>query len=82
MNAKAAVGIVLGLMFLGLVLVAALPENLVFPAAGPTQTGVGDAMWGAQARLFETVLQSIILLGGVVAILLLLGSRKSREVSP
>ncbi len=82
MNAKAAIGIVLGVMFLGLVLVAALPENLVFPAGAPTTTGVGDAMWASNARLFETVLQSIILLGGVVAILLLLGSRRPREVSP
>ncbi len=34
------------------------------------------------AREFETILQSVILLGGVVAILLLLGSRRTREVSP
>ncbi len=80
MNAKAAIGIVLGLVFLGLVLVAALPEALVFPAAAPAGTNPGIAMW--DARSFETLFQSVILLGGVVAILLLLGSRRTREVSP
>ncbi len=82
MNLKAGIGIIIGLVFLGLVLVAALPEGLVVPASGPTQTGVGEAMWGTQARAFETVVQSLIILGGVVGILLLLGSRRSREVSP
>ncbi len=80
MNAKTVIGIVLGLVFLGLVLVAALPETLVFPASAPAGVNPGIAMW--DARQFETILQSIILLGGVVAILLLLGSRRTREVSP
>ncbi len=80
MNLKTAIGIVLGLVFLGLVVVAALPEALVYPAAGPSQGQVGLAMW--DAREIETIFQGIILLGGVVAILLLLGSRKSREVVP
>jgi len=80
MNAKTAIGIVIGLVFLGLVLVAAMPESLVFPATAPAGQNPGVAMW--DARQFETILQSIILLGGVVAILLLLGSRRSREVSP
>lgn len=80
MNAKTAIGIVLGLVFLGLVVVAALPEALVFPAATPSGTGVGVAIW--DLRTFETILQALILLSGVVAILLLLGSRRSREVRP
>ncbi len=80
MNAKTGIGIILGLVFLGLVLVAALPEALVFPASAPAQDQVGVAMW--DARQIETIFQGIILLGGVVAILLLLGSRRSREVSP
>ncbi len=80
MNVKAAIGIVLALVFLGLVLVAALPEALVFPATAPPGANPGTAMW--DAREFETILQSVILLGGVVAILFLLGSRRSREASP
>ena len=80
MNGKAVAGIVLGLAFLALLVVAVLPETLVWPTAGPGVTGVGLAMW--QDRTFEVLLQSLILLGGVVAILLLLGSRRIREVSP
>ena len=80
MNAKTAIGIVIGLVFLGLVLVAAVPESLLFPAAAPTGPPVGEALWNQ--RTFETLVQGFIILGGVIAILLLLGSRRSREVSP
>ena len=79
MRLKTAIGIVLGLVFLGLLVVAAMPEALVFPAAAPTGPGVGEALW--DQRAFETLAQSIIILSGVIAILFLLGSRRSREVS-
>lgn len=80
MNGKLLAGVVLGLAFLGLLVYAVLPETLVWPAAAPSFSQVGIAMW--QDRTFEVLLQSIILLGGVVGILLLLGSRRSRGVSP
>lgn len=80
MNGKAVAGIVIGLAFLGLLVYAVLPSAIVWPSSGPGVTGVGMAMW--EDRTFEILIQSIILLGGVLAILLLLGSRKSREVSP
>ncbi len=80
MNAKAVAGIVLGLAFFALAVYAVLPETVTWPTAGPGVTGVGLAMW--QDRTFEILLQSLILLGGVVAILLLLGSRRARVVSP
>lgn len=80
MNGKVAAGLVIGLAFLGLLIYAVLPGAITWPASGPTVTQVGVAMW--QNRTFEVLLQSIILLGGVVAILLLLESRRSREVSP
>lgn len=80
MNAKLAAGAVIGLAFLGLFVYAVVPSAITWPSAGPTVTGVGLAMW--QDRTFEVIIQSLILLGGVVAILLLLGSRRSREVSP
>ncbi len=80
MNGKLVAGIVIGLAFLGLLVYAVLPGAILWPAAGPTVTGVGVAMW--QDRTFEVLLQSVILLGGVVAILLLLGSRRTREASP
>ena len=80
MNAKVGAGIVIGLAFLGLLVYAVLPSAIAWPATGPGITGVGLAMW--QDRTFEVIIQSIILLGGVVAILLLLGSGRTRGVSP
>ncbi len=80
MNAKAVAGAIVGIAFLALFVFAVLPMALTWPAAGPSVTGVGTAMW--LDRTFEVLLQSIILLGGVIAILLLLGSRRSREVVP
>ncbi len=80
MNAKAAAGIVLGLAFFALLVVAVVPESLVWPVSPPAVTGVGVALW--QDRTVEVLLQSLILLGGVVGILLLLGSRRVRQVSP
>ncbi len=80
MNRKLAAGAVLGLAFLALMVYAVLPQTLTWPTTGPGVTVVGVAMW--QDRTFEVLLQSIILLGGVIGILLLLGSRRSRGVSP
>ncbi len=80
MNRKLAAGLVLGVAFLALLIYAVLPESLVWPTTGPGVSQVGLALW--QDRTFEVLLQSIILLGGVVGILLLLGSRRSRGVSP
>jgi len=78
MNGKVVAGVVIGLAFLGLLVFAVLPSAITWPAAGPGGPSVGTAMW--QDRTFEVLIQSIILLGGVVAILLLLGSRRTREV--
>ena len=80
MNGKLAAGIVLGLAFLALLVYAVLPESLTWPTSGPGITVVGVALW--QDRTFEVLLQSVILLGGVVGILLLLGSRRSRGGGP
>ncbi len=80
MNGKLVAGLVIGLAFLGLLVYAVLPQAPTWPSTGPTKSLVGTAMW--QDRTFEVLIQSLILLGGVVAILLLLGSRRSREVRP
>jgi NADH:ubiquinone oxidoreductase subunit 6 (subunit J) len=80
MNGKLAAGLVIGLAFLALLVYAVLPESLTWPVTGPGVTVVGVALW--QDRTFEVLLQSMILLGGVVGILLLLGSRRSRGVNP
>ena len=80
MNAKAAAGLILGVVFFSLLIVAILSIATPWPTAVPVYTDVGYAKWGV--RSFEVLLQGIILLAGVVAIILLLGSRKSREVPP
>ncbi|HEY7588195.1 MAG TPA: hypothetical protein VIB49_05560 [Thermoplasmata archaeon] len=79
MNAKAIAGIVLAAGFLTLFAAAVLPSTLQWPAIVPSATGVGVQLW--EVRTFEVLLQAFIMLGGVVAILLLLGSQRRREAS-
>jgi len=79
-NAKASSGLILGVVFFYLFIIAILSITMPWPADAPAYTDVGYAKWGV--RSFEVLLQGIILLAGVVAIILLLGSRKSREVPP
>jgi len=80
MNAKAVTGILLCVVFFSLITLVILSITAPWPAAAPANTDVGFAKWGV--RSFEVLLQGIILLAGVVAIILLLGSRRSREVPP
>jgi hypothetical protein len=80
MNAKAAAGIAIGLLVLLLFMMVIVSIDNAWPAAGPVKSDVGSAKWGP--RSFEVLLQGIILLAGVVAIILLLGSRKFRGVPP
>jgi hypothetical protein len=80
MNAKATAGMVIGLLFLFLFLGVVLSLNNSWPPTFPGITDVGIAKWGP--RSFEVLLQGIILLAGVVAIILLLGSGKLRKVPP
>jgi hypothetical protein len=80
MNAKGVAGAIVGIAFLSLLVFAVLPSAITWPTTGPGGPSVGVAMW--QERTFEILVQSLILLGGVVAILLLLESRRSRGVSP
>ena len=74
---KKIIGVFLGLAFMVLFLAGITPVTLPFPDSFPLSADVGAAMWGE--RSFEVLLQGVILLGGVVAILLLLGSRRYRE---
>lgn len=80
MNAKAAAGLLLGAMFLLLFLSAIISVTTPWPAAPPGVTDVGSVKW--ESRSYEVLLQGIILLAGVVAIILLLGSRKRKDVQP
>lgn len=80
MNAKAVAGLLLGAMFLLLFLSAIVSVTTPWPADSPGVTDVGSVKWGA--RSYEVLLQGIILLAGVVAIILLLGSGKRKDVQP
>jgi NADH:ubiquinone oxidoreductase subunit 6 (subunit J) len=80
LNAKAAAGLLLGAMFLLLFLSAIISVTTPWPAAPPGVTDVGSVKW--ESRSYEVLLQGIILLAGVVAIILLLGSRKRLDVQP
>jgi len=80
LNAKTLTGVLLGVMFLLLFLSAVLTITTPWPTAFHGDSDVGGVKWGP--RSFEVLLQGIILLAGVVAIILLLGSRKIRDVPP
>jgi len=80
MSAKAACGVFLGVLFLLIFLAAIVPTSVSWPATTPLVTTAGAALW--KGRTFEVVLQSIIILGGVISILLLLGSEKTKELHP
>ncbi len=80
MNRKALSALLIAGVFLALFLLALIPEDLGWstpPGGGST---VGQAMW--ESRTFEILVQGLVLLGGVVAILLLLGTRRTQEAGP
>jgi hypothetical protein len=80
LNAKAVAGLLLGAMFLLLFMSAIVSVTSPWPATPPGVTDVGSVKW--ESRSYEVLLQGIILLAGVVAIILLLGSGKRRDVPP
>jgi hypothetical protein len=80
MNAKTACALLLGVAFLSLLLAIIAPATGSWPAGISPPTAAGSALW--TDRTYEVILQGFIILAGVVSILLLLGSRKSREGSP
>lgn len=80
MKAKGLAGLILGVAFLALFMASVLPGALSWPASGPVMTNLGMVKW--EGRTIEVLLQGFILFSGVVAILLLLGARRSRGASP
>ena len=78
MRPKVVAGAAVGAAFLAILVAAIVPGDLGWPEAGPGGTGLGVALW--EARAFEVLLQAVLILGGVVAILLLLEAASRREV--
>ena len=80
MNPKGLAGVLLGLAFLALFLALVLPGTVPWPATGPAITDLGTVKW--EGRTLEVLIQGFILFSGVVAILLLLGTRRTRGPAP
>jgi hypothetical protein len=80
MNPKGLAGVLIGVAFLALFMALVIPGTISWPASGPAMTNLGIAKW--EGRTLEVLIQGFILFSGVVAILLLLGARKSRGASP
>lgn len=78
MTGKTAAGVALALAFVVLFALALQPAQIPAPGSGPGLTDLGVSLWGDRA--YEAILQSIVLLGGALAILLLLGALSRREV--
>jgi hypothetical protein len=77
MNAKNAFALLLGVIFLLLFMVIALPQFTAWPAAPAAAVAAGDPLW--KGRTYEAILQGFIMLAGVMAILLLISLKYSRR---
>ena len=80
MNAKTACAIILGTVFLVLFIALVVPHFTSWLTVTPVSAGIGVALW--KGRAYDTILQGIILLAGVMSILLLLGLKQSGRMPP
>jgi hypothetical protein len=80
MNAKTACAIILGTGFLVLFTALVVPHFTSWPTVTPASVGIGAALW--KDRTYDTILQGIIILAGVMSILLLLGLKQSGRMPP
>jgi len=69
---KSAAAIILSLITVGLIAGILLKASLHGPEARPDADVPASTLWSV--RDFETILQGLLILGGVFAILMLLGS--------
>jgi hypothetical protein len=80
MRGKGLAGLILGVVFLALFIASVAPATIAWPVSGPAMMDLGTVKW--EGRTLEVLIQGFILFSGVVAILLLLGVRRSRGASP
>jgi len=76
MNHRSSLGLVLGLLFLLLFVFTLVMGGVAWPVSPPATTAAGEALW--KGRTFEVILQGFMILSGVMSIILLLGSGRSR----
>ncbi len=77
MKPKGVISVVLGVSFFCIFIITIVTDMPDLSATLPHIASAGTALW--KDRTNEVVFQGIIILSGVVSILLLLGSDKSRE---
>ncbi len=77
MKTKGVISVVLGVSFFCIFIITIVTDMPDLSAVLPQITTPGTSLW--KDRTNEVVFQGIIILSGVVSILLLLGSDKSRE---
>lgn len=80
MKAKSLLAGFLAAAFLVLILAAVLPASLRWPLLPPAETQIGLALWSV--RTYEVLVQGLLLLGGALAVLLLLGRHVPEEAGP
>jgi len=74
-SSKTAAAVILSVLVVLLMLSLLLKVAFTEPVNPPDQAAPGSVLW--ESRDFETILQGLLILGGVVAILLLLRSSKA-----
>ena len=80
MNTKNTCAIILGSGFLAIFILLIIPHVVSSPATIPVVAPAGIAIW--KDRTYDTMLQGIILLAGIMSILLLLGRKQSGRMPP
>ena len=78
MTPKSVVGLVIGAAFLILLFAVVAPAAIPWPVTGPPEGQIGLAIWSV--RTFDVLVQGLLLLGGALAVLLLLGRDTAKEV--
>jgi hypothetical protein len=74
-SSKTAAAVILSVLVVILILSLLLKASFHEPANAPDGASPGSVLW--ESRDFETILQGLLILGGVVAILMLLRSSKA-----
>ena len=80
MNVKNTCAIILGSGFLAIFILLITPHVVSSTVTIPVVAGTGAAIW--KDRTYDTMLQGIILLAGIMSILLLLGRKQSGRMPP
>ncbi|HEX3001955.1 MAG TPA: hypothetical protein VHN82_06265 [Methanoregula sp.] len=76
MNHRSVLGLALGLLFFLIIIPILALSAEAGPAVSPVITGAGDTLW--KGRMFEVIIQGVMILSAVMSIILLLGPGRLR----